>query len=330
MRRAGLVPSWGMRPVGERIVLAAFLAGAVLAGGNGVAIRFSNRELEPLWGASLRFALAGGLMLAATAFLRRSLPRGRALVGTLLYGGLTFGAAFALAYYALVRVHAGLGQVLLGLVPLATLLLASLQRQERFHRAGAFGAILAVAGFAVMSQEPLREGVPLVSLLAAVGSALCFAQGALVVRRFPPAQPLATNAVAMSAGAALLLAGSVVAGERPELPQEPETWAALAYLVAVGSVVVFALYLFVLRHWSAGRTAYQFAVIPVVTVALSAWLDAEPVTSGLVIGGLLVLGGVYVGAFRLPPAERRREAGPGRRRIRARRSAARGAPGGGA
>lgn len=319
-----------MRPAGERIVLAAFLAGAVLAGGNGVAIRFSNRELEPLWGASLRFALAGGLMLAATALLRRPLPRGPALVGTLLYGGLTFGAAFALAYYALVRVHAGLGQVLLGLVPLATLLLASLQRQERLHRAGAVGAILAVAGIAVMSREPLREGVPLVSLLAAVGSALCFAQGALVVRRFPPAHPVAMNGVAMTAGAALLLAGSLVAGERLELPREGETWAALAYLVAVGSVVVFGLYLFVLRHWSAGRTAYQFAVIPVVTVALSAWLDAEPVTSGLVIGGLLILGGVYLGAFRPPPTERQREARPGRLSVRARRSAARGAPGGGA
>ena len=226
------------------------------------------------------------------------------------------------------RVHAGLGQVLLGLVPLATLLLAALQRQERLHRAGAVGAILAVAGIALMSQEPLREGVPLLSLLAAVGSALCFAQGALVVRRFPPAHPVAMNAVAMTAGAALLLAGSLVAGERLELPQEGETWAALAYLVAVGSVVVFVLYLFVLRHWSAGRAAYQFAVIPVVTVALSAWLDAEPVTSGLVVGGLLVLAGVYLGAVRPPPAERRRAAR--RWRARARRSAARGAPGGGA
>ena len=51
------------------------------------------------------------------------------------------------------------------------------------------------------------------------------------------------------------------------------------------------------------QTAYQFAVIPVVTVALSAWLDTEPVTSGVVVGGLLVLGGVYLGAFRPPPTD---------------------------
>ena len=39
-------------------------------------------------------------------------------------------------------------------------------------------------------------------------------------------------------------------------------------------------------------------LVPVVTVALSAWLDDEPVGSGLVLGGLLVLAGVYVGALR--------------------------------
>jgi drug/metabolite transporter (DMT)-like permease len=39
-------------------------------------------------------------------------------------------------------------------------------------------------------------------------------------------------------------------------------------------------------------------LIPVVTVVLSAWLDNEPLGLGLLIGGPLVLLGVYVGALR--------------------------------
>jgi hypothetical protein len=35
-----------------------------------------------------------------------------------------------------------------------------------------------------------------------------------------------------------------------------------------------------------------------VTVVLSAWLDNEPLGVGLLLGGLLVLSGVYVGALR--------------------------------
>jgi drug/metabolite transporter (DMT)-like permease len=63
-------------------------------------------------------------------------------------------------------------------------------------------------------------------------------------------------------------------------------------------VVVFLLYLVVLRHWAASRTSYGFVIIPFVTVLLSAWLDNEPVGVALVLEGLLVLAGVYVGALR--------------------------------
>jgi drug/metabolite transporter (DMT)-like permease len=79
------------------------------------------------------------------------------------------------------------------------------------------------------------------------------------------------------------------------LPQRIEAWLAIGYLVVIGSIVVFLLYVVVLRYWAATRAAYGFVIIPFVTVLLSAWLDDKPVTLGLVVGGLLVLVGVYVG-----------------------------------
>jgi drug/metabolite transporter (DMT)-like permease len=289
----------------ERVALAAFAANAVLAGGNAVGIRYTNRELAPLWGAGLRFSLAAALLVAVMAVLRLEFPRGRALAGALLYGVFNFGAAFALAYYALVRVHAGLAQTLLALVPLATLLLAVVWRQERLRVAAVVGTLLALVGVAWISRAPVREPVPLLSLLAALGTALCFAQATVLVRRFPRLHPVTMNAVGMTTGAALLLAGSALAREPLVLPRHAATWVALGYLVLVGSVLVFVLYLVVLRYWTASRAAYVFVLIPFVTVVLSAWLDHEPVGTRLVLGGLLVLAGVYVGALRparVPPA----------------------------
>jgi drug/metabolite transporter (DMT)-like permease len=285
----------------ERTALAAFFVMSLLAGGNAVAIRFSNRELDPLWGACLRFALAALLLGAVMAILRVRPPRGRALAGAMLYGAFGIGGAFALAYYGLVDIHAGLGQTVLALVPLATLFLVVLQRQERLRSSGVIGGLLALAGVAVISGATVRDDVPALSLLALLGSALCFAQAAILVRRFPPVHPVAMNALAMGTGAVLLLAGSLLARESFELPQRAETWLALAYLVPVGSVLVFVLYLVVLRFWEASRAAYEFVLIPVVTVVLSAWLDNEPLGLGLLIGGPLVLLGVYVGALRRAP-----------------------------
>ena len=196
------------------------------------------------------------------------------------------------------RVHAGLGQTLLAVVPLATLLLAVLHRQERLSVRPVIGTLLALAGIAVMSRAPLREAVPLLSLLALLGGALCFAEAAVLVRRFPPVHPVTINAVGMSTAAALLFAVSLVAGESLELPQRTATLVALGYLVTAGSILVFVLYVVVLRYWNASRAAYVFVVVPVVTVVLSAWLDDEPIRIGLVLGGILVLAGVYVGALR--------------------------------
>ncbi len=286
---------------GGRVALVSFLVGSLLAGGNAVGVRFSNRELAPLWGAGLRFSLAAALLVAVMVVLRLPLPRGRALTGALLYGLFNFGASFALIYYGLVRVHAGLGQILLALVPLATLLLAVLQRQERLRAGAVVGAVLALAGVALISRAPLGEPVPLLSLLALLGGALCFAQAGVLVRRFPPIHPVTMNAVGMTTGAAMLVIGSLIAGEPFVLPQHAATWAALGYLVAVGSVLVFVLYLVVLRYWTAPRAAYTFVLVPFVTVLLSAWLDDEPIGAALMLGGLLVLAGVYVGALRLAP-----------------------------
>jgi drug/metabolite transporter (DMT)-like permease len=284
----------------ERVALASFVVATILAGGNAVSIRFSNRELAPLWGAALRFALAAALLLVAMAAMRLTLPRGRAMIGALLFGALNFGAAFGLAYYALVHLHAGLGQTLLALVPLATLLLAVLQGQERLRLAGVVGALVALAGIVVMSRTPLRAGVPIASVLAAVASAACFAQAAVLVRRFPPVHPVTMNAVGMTFGAALLVVGAVLAREPFALPERAATWVAVGYLVVVGSVVVFVLYLVVLARWSASRTAYTFVLLPGIALVLSAWLDDEPIGAALILGGVLVLIGVYVGALRVP------------------------------
>jgi len=287
-----------MPPSGERIALTSFVTCAVLAGGNAVCIRFSNRELAPFWGAGLRFSLAAALLIGVMLVLRIEIPRGRALSGSALYGIFNFGGSFGFAYYALVRLQAGFGQTVLALVPLATLLLAVAQRQERMRARAVVGALLALGGVAVMSRAPLDQAVPPASLLALLGGVFCFAEAAVLVRRLPRVHPVAMNAVGMVAGAALLVAISLVVREPIELPDRRATWVAIAYLVVLGSGAVFVLGIVVLRYWEASRFSYLFVVIPPIAVLLSAWLDDEPIGAGLLAGGVLIVAGVYVGALR--------------------------------
>jgi len=284
----------------DRLTLIAFVLMVVTAGGNAVAVRYiscETCELEPFWAAASRFLLAALLFAVIARAARATFPRGRALVGSILYGAFTFGGAFAFAYWALVRIHAGLGQVLLATVPLITFILALVQRQERFRWNGLVGAALAVGGTAVIFLDGLDEGLPLTALLAAIGSAVCFAQGALVVKRFPPVHPLAMNAVGMGAGGALLLALSAIQGEPFIVPEGVTTWAAQVYLVIGGSIAVFGLYVFVLQRWTASAVSYEFVLIPPVTIVLSVWLQDERISWAFLGGSVLVLVGVYFGAL---------------------------------
>lgn len=291
----------GKRP--DRITLAVFVLSILLGGSNAVAIRFSNMELPPFWGAFLRFACASLLLFGVLLLRRPPMPRGRALIGVLLFGLLGFGGGYAFIYWGLVAVPAGLGQVVLALVPLLTFFLALAHRQETFRWRGLLGGVLAVVGIGVAYSAQLSADVPLLSLLAVAASAACTAEAAVIIKQFPRSDALVTNAIAMGVGALVLLGLSFVVGEQQFLPARTVTWIAVIYLVIIGSIAVFTLYLFILRRWTASATTYAFVLIPFVTVLVSAWLTAEPITPALLAGGALVLVGVWIGAIMQAPGK---------------------------
>ncbi len=74
-------------------------------------------------------------------------------------------------------------------------------------------------------------------------------------------------------------------------------WWAFVYLVLGASVGAFLLYVFVLGRWTASGASYGFVLIPLVTAVLAATLAGEQITLLLVLGGVLVLAGVWVGAL---------------------------------
>lgn len=283
-----------------RLTLAAFVISTILGGGNAIAVRFSNVELPPFFGAAIRFAIASFILFLVVFYRRLPLPKGRALMGVLIFGSLQFGISYALIYWSLLEVPAGLFQVILALTPLLTFFLAVLHRQESFQWQTLFGGILAVAGIAIIFRDSLGADVPLISLLAVVLTAACFAEAIVLFKTFPKAHPVTTNAFAMGTGAFILIIGSWIAQETLVVPRLPETWMAVGYLVLFGSVGAFVLGLYVLSRWTASAGSYLLVLMPIVTVVLSSWITHEEVTSALLLGGVLVLIGVYVGAL-MPP-----------------------------
>jgi drug/metabolite transporter (DMT)-like permease len=271
-------------------------AGIVFCGGsNAVAIRLSYEELAPFWAATLRFSLAAVVLLAVFAILRLPMPRGRASLGILLYGLTAFAGAYAALYWGLVGTPAATVQVLIATVPLVTLLLAVAMGQERLTVRGLAGVLVALTGILVIVGDQLTAAVSPASLVAVIVGLSFIALSNVVVKQLPPGHPVTANAFGMAIGSAVLLALAILVDEPRSVPESPSTWAALVYLVAVGSVGLFMLTLYVLARWSASATAYATLAMPLVTVVAAALVLGEEVGPSFVLGAALVVAGVYVG-----------------------------------
>ena len=274
----------------------AFVMVVILGGSNAVAIRFSNLELPPFWSAAIRFAAAAVVFWAIVLLRRVEVPKGRALIGALVFGALNIGVGGALTYWGLVHVPASLSMTILSLGPLLTFFLASAHGQEAFRWRALLGAIVAVAGMLVGVGSAVGSSIPLLPVLALIAAAAASAEAAVLYKFFPRGDPVAANALALTTGAIILVVISLIAGEARSLPATPATWTAYTYLVLGGSVTLFYLYLNVLQRWTASATSYSYLLFPVITIVIAAWLANEVISPRFLVGSAIVLVGVWAGA----------------------------------
>lgn len=281
----------------DRLALIGFAVLVLIGGLNFPAVKATVEELAPMWSAGVRFTAAALILLGVVIAQRQRFPTGRALLGSFLFGALSFGGFYAFAYWGIQRVPAGAAAVVLASAPLATFVAAVLHRLESFRWLTLLGALLAIAGIAIMAGGPGGGSLSLAGLLALLAAALCAAEAGVVAKKFPPVQPLMMNGIAMAVGGVVLLVLSFIRNEVHAIPHRAETWFSLAYLVLLGSIVLFVLYLFILRRWTASGTSYVFVLFPVVAVGYGTLFQDERLELGLFLGGLLVIAGVYVGAL---------------------------------
>jgi len=284
-------------------ILVAFGLFILVGGGASVAIRITYAELAPFWAAASRFALAALAFWGLAYFRKIQIPKGRALLGALVFGTLTVGLAFTLIAWGLVATPASLYQILMAMVPLLTLFLSALQGVERINVRGLFGSLLAIVGIAITVGGASSAHISLPHIAAIILAAVFVAEGGVLIKKFPPNPPIMTNAIGMTVGTFILGTVSLVRGEEWNLPAQTNTLLAFIYLVIFVTIIAFLLYMFVLGKWTASGTSYGFVIVPLVTIVVASTLAGEEITMNFLIGGVFVLAGVLVGA--LIPSKKR-------------------------
>lgn len=298
------LPPFASSTIPECPVLVAFAFFILIGGGSSVAIRITYAELAPFWAAASRFILAAIILWAIIAYKRIPLPKGRALLGTVLFGVLTVGLSFLLISWGLVKTPASRFQTLMATVPLLTVFLSSLHGVEAITRRGILGALLAVGGIAFTVSGAGASQMSLPHTAAILTAAVFNAEGGVLVKKFPPSPPVITNAIGMTVGGFVLGFASLVSGEKWTMPARISTWIAFTYLLIFVTILGFLLYMFVLGRWSASGTSYGFVLLPLVTMVVASTLTGEVITWNFLAGAVLVLAGALVGALMPSKAKR--------------------------
>ncbi|SEQ62267.1 DMT family transporter [Microlunatus flavus] len=277
----------------ERLAFVALLTMAAVWGSTFFLMKDLLTRLGVLDMLALRFAIAS-LALAVLAAPRLRIDATVLRRGLLL--GLVYGAAQIVQTVGLSLTSASTSGFVTGLYVVLTPLLGALVFRARVGAATWAGAVLAAVGLGVLSLQGFSVGTGEALTLA---SAALYAVHILLLSRFSdPARALGLSLVQLvvitlvCGVAALLPDASSRSGIA--LPATAGDWVSLLYLAVVAGALCMVLQTWAQAHVEPSRAAVVMAAEPVWAAAFAVALGGERVTARMVLGGLAIVGAMYL------------------------------------
>jgi len=272
----------------------AFATCCAIWGSTFLFIRMGNDSTPPLWGCAVRLAIAAVLFVLLARVLRTPWPRGAELRAALWFGIVDFGVSLPLLYWGEERVPSGIAAVLYATVPLSTAMFARLAGLEPLRPRIVLASLLAIAGVGLMFSSSLSGSYEPTRLAAVLLAAVTASLAGVLLKRAPGAHPFATNAWAHGAGAVICAVASRALGEPQALPQGA-AWIPIGYLVVVGSLVAFAAFAWLVKHWPATRISFVAVIVPVLALGLGMAVRHERPGPTALAGSAVILVAVLAG-----------------------------------
>ncbi len=180
---------------------------------------------------------------------------------------------------------------MLNLEGVFTALIAWSVFKENFDRRIALGMALITAGAVGLSWLGQPEVVVPWGAFAIVGACLAWAADNNLTRNVSSADPVQ---IAMLKGLCAGTVNTALAFALGTKLPPVDTIAAIGVIGLFGYGVSLVLFVLALRHLGTARTGAYFALAPFVGAVISVLFLREPMTSGLVITGLLMAAGVWL------------------------------------
>jgi drug/metabolite transporter (DMT)-like permease len=278
--------------------IAAYLALCFIWGSTYLAIRLAVQSIPPLMMVGARSVIAGAILAGLALATGAPRPDRRALARAALSGVLLFLGGQVLLAIGEQRVPSGqaavLGALLALFLPLASW---SLGEDVAPTKRTILALLVGFAGVAVLVRPGAGVLDPLGGAIV-LGSNIVWAYGGAVSRRYPAtASIFLTSGLQMLLGGAACLLVSAIAGEFHGFSWHAVTarsWFGFVYLIAMGSMVGFSAFAWLVRLWPPQRLATYTYVNPIVALLLGAAIAGETLTAREILATALILAAVAV------------------------------------
>jgi drug/metabolite transporter (DMT)-like permease len=285
------------RPVTGGVVVA-LLTVYLVWGSTYLGIKYTVADLPPLLAMGVRFLLAGALIAGIVLLVRgRAAFRatGRELRTAAACGLFLLVGGNGLVAIAEQDVDSGLAALLIAGTPLWVVVLRLLLR-DRPSAATLLGLLLGLVGVVVLLLPGISGTSALGPLLLVCLSSLLWSCGTVLATRRPmPTDPFVTTVVEMAVGGSAMVVLGSLGGEWGRLDLgsvESSSWIAFGYLVLVGSLAGYSAYVWLLARAPLSLATTYAYVNPAVAVALGALFLDEPLTTGVLVGGGVIIAAV--------------------------------------
>jgi drug/metabolite transporter (DMT)-like permease len=266
-------------------------------------IKIAVDELSPSVVAWSRLALAAAVLLPLAwraGALRGLGARWKTLAA---FAAVEMAAPWQLLGFGEVHVSSSLAAILIAAVPLFVALLAlRYDHAERPTPTRLVGMLIGLAGvMALVGIDIGGDGKELLGAAAILVVAFMYAVGPMIVkRRLSDVDPL--GPVAASLGIATVMVTPFALASLPDSTPSADTLASLAVLGFLCSALAFLLFFRLIAEVGPGRATVITYINPVVALALGVAVLDESVTTGVVVGLLLILAGSWLSTDgRVPP-----------------------------
>jgi drug/metabolite transporter (DMT)-like permease len=286
----------------SRWIYAQLTAMAVIWGGTFIAGRLAAAEIGPFSAAFTRFLFASAILIVMARIRpERCWPPPSGYMGRLVLLALSGVVAYnTLFFMGLKHIDAGRASLIIANNPIAITLVSALVFKERLTMLKVVGVLLSVSGAVVAitrGQWPLAGQVQLgageVFISGCVLSWVIYSLVGRSVMRMVP--PFTAVTYATVIGTLMLLPMAIaegVAGFWTAI--SPTTWLSLFYLGALGTAVAFIWYYNGIRLIGPSAASQFINFVPVSAILLAGVLLDEPLTPSLVVGGGMVVSGVWL------------------------------------